>query len=398
MAATLNIGAESSGGLQRSGEPSFAFVDGGLRISGRSPGENRPWYSADVLLGELELSPNNTYRITATGNGGSAPLQLLFPLDDDPWEFGNVTGTPTSVSMEFKGSRITGQTDYRIRVNTAGAADYTINSVVIEQIVTCCGVCHVSCTCSGGTQTPCGCAERLPASVYKSAFSDSTGTTLTAGEERDGILQRSGENAQPTFASTAASVQVSNRGANWHGLDVVLGELNLNPQFRYRMSVTGTATSALRLSFPLDAEPWEAGGVTGTTTTVSLEFDGATVSGQGEHRIRVNTGDTSNFTITGITIELIRCCAGFCTDCTCPKVCGDCDYLETNCDCGFSQVLPPLNRLNVIEACGCGQEMSVRTTQFLCVDTGAVLETRKGSKRDKNGLLLKPCTALSATS
>jgi hypothetical protein len=379
LVAALNTGGAPIGGVQRAGEgsvPTFAMlhVQGGtpgITVSGRTA----DWHSMDVLLGDLNLEPNGRYRISVEGQSTS-PLQLTFPLEADPWNANVTTGTTTAVSMEFTGAPVTGQDLRRIRIRTGDTADYTIFRVVIEQIVKCCGSCHTACTCS---VAPCSCTSRelytLPVVTAEMA------ATLTAGAESAGGLQRSGEGTQPSFTTlppnTAGDngIIVSNRGAAWHGVDVLLAPLNLTAANTYRITVNGNGgTAPLQLLFPLDATPWEHGNVTGTAASVSMEFTGAATAGQADHRIRINTGGTGDFTVHSIVIEGVVCCGNCSVACT--------------CDGGFSDVLTPMNRINVIRRCPClSGEMSVRTTQVLCRDTGVVLFERAHSKRMVTGEL-----------
>jgi endo-1,4-beta-xylanase len=159
--ADINAGIMTRIALQRAGEAaaaipvySEAFVNNGIGIS--VSGRTQSWHSLDVLLGSYVNNPNGRYRITVEGSSTS-PLQLQFPLEDAPWEYGTVTGTTTGVTMDFTGAPVEGQNLHRIRIRTGDTADYTVSNIIIEQFPPCCGACHVACTC----------AEQTPAPLYR---------------------------------------------------------------------------------------------------------------------------------------------------------------------------------------------------------------------------------------
>jgi len=137
----LNAGTDAIGGVQRAaptpiGNFGFDYSAGALVVRGRTYN----WNSLDVLLTHEELTSGGEYRITVVGAGtGATQLQLSWPLDDAPWETGNVNGVGGTVSTTFTTTMpvIGGVTvtPPRIRVRTnGGTGDFTITSILIERL------------------------------------------------------------------------------------------------------------------------------------------------------------------------------------------------------------------------------------------------------------------------
>jgi hypothetical protein len=239
----------------------------------------------------------------------------------------------------------------------------------------------------------------LPITIYEMpVISEEVVDTLSVGVNPIGGLQRAGQDEPapaprfvvappppilpgPGIPDLRAALSVGGRTENWHAVDVLLGDLNLVAGHTYRITVQGVSSQPLQLLFPLDASPWEFGTVTGTAAEVSMEFDGATVTGQEQHRIRINTNATNDFIIQNIRIELIRCCDGLCVTCTCPPVSGT--------------DLPPaflVTRTVHTEVClACGVEKTWMVTRRLNPITREVISERRSAKRNNDGELLAPC-------
>jgi hypothetical protein len=139
---TLNLGTESVQNLQRAGEPLFAEGMPNLWVGSRA----NPWYGVDVLLDGI-VTPGNQYRITVEGDGGASNLELVFPLDDDPWDYNVTTGNDFIVSMNFNGTPVEGQEQHRIRIRTSNNTrhDYQVNRIRIEWL---------DCTCEDDDPLP----------------------------------------------------------------------------------------------------------------------------------------------------------------------------------------------------------------------------------------------------
>ncbi|MCL1831836.1 MAG: glycoside hydrolase family 11 protein [Oscillospiraceae bacterium] len=133
--------AGASNGIQRAGSPTITLTPDGIRVGGRTDS----WNSIDVMLGGI-TSPDKQYQMIVSGVGVTNQLQLTFPLDDDPWDSGIVTGKEGEVSTKFNGITPDGQGDFRIRIRTNGTDDFNVNSITVIEFG-CCGTCATECTC-----------------------------------------------------------------------------------------------------------------------------------------------------------------------------------------------------------------------------------------------------------
>ncbi|MCL2638811.1 MAG: hypothetical protein FWD48_10640, partial [Oscillospiraceae bacterium] len=169
----------SVGGVVRAGTPTLTYVDGKLQISGRS----NDWVSIDVDLRDLDLLPNETYRMTVVGSTtGSDLFQAHFPLSGE----GNVWNTPTqngsrtgivfefdSVMPDINGSNQVAD-GHRIRVRTGTTANYTIESIIIEQLGRS-GDCPCNCPCPDCNDGECTHSIMGPWKVITAAACSTTG-------------------------------------------------------------------------------------------------------------------------------------------------------------------------------------------------------------------------------
>ena len=243
--------------------------------------------------------------------------------------------------------------------------------------------------CDGSILPPepppkCTCPDDRPfATLYEAELNAQIAASLNAGTPLGG-LQASGS---PTFGYAEVGLQVSGRTDDWNAVDVLLQPLNLRPDGTYRLTAHGAgAANQLQLQLPLAGEgnTWFTDTVTGTNGVVALEFSGTPPTigggpGNEGFRVRIRTAGTDNFVVSSIKIEGV------------PECCGQCHEI---CACGgFSEVLAPIERVNVVQICCelCGAEAIFRVTRILDKDTGAVVRERRAAKFDTSGELVA-CT------
>jgi hypothetical protein len=182
------------------------------------------------------------------------------------------------------------------------------------------------CVCNSPTCTECNPPTGGSVVIWELNITPALITALNNRDEYGGMAS----SGLPTLSIVGGNLVVSNRVGipgdapagtqpspqEWSSVDVLLKDLQLTPGGNYRITVVGDAgTGAFSLNFPLCGtnNTWHYGGATGTSTGVTMTFNGTvpTLNGatqpdsDGGHRIRILTGGTGTFTITSIVIERI---------------------------------------------------------------------------------------------
>ena len=366
----------------------------------------------------FDLQPTQTITVTNTGNQPTGPLTIAAP----PWlTVGGRSGLETGLGTTTA---------------TNNTRNFTLNpSRGINQNP---GTHTGTVTVTGGngistsfpvsftvTPPPCTCTTNRPPPIYEFTPSEVVATALNARENIEG-LQPSGE---PSFVFADGNLNVSNREGGWYGVDVLLERLDLRPNARYRINVTGRGMAVgenLQLTFPLDADPWDTEVTNGVADNVSMEFSSTPVTGQVNHRIRIRTNGTGNFSVSSITIELICCgvchvacdcvttvircptcdnevciCPTTCPDCSqeacvCPTTCPDCS--QETCVC---QTPPPTTTISVqVQRCDvCDVYKLWIVTRLYRIEGTPLVEAieRRVAKRSTLGTLLEDCNVLTFT-
>ncbi|MCL2224512.1 MAG: metallophosphoesterase [Defluviitaleaceae bacterium] len=134
-------------------------------------------------------------------------------------------------------------------------------------------------------------------------------------EEDHGGVTRAGE---PYLLYSDGNLVVTERSAAYFAIDVLLRNLDLNPDGRYRVIATGSsvAGASFIVELPLADDPWHAGRYVGDANGATWVFSGAIpdiggvtpgLDGEGNcnHRVRVLTTGMGDFTIYSIVIERI---------------------------------------------------------------------------------------------
>ncbi|MCL2199921.1 MAG: copper amine oxidase N-terminal domain-containing protein, partial [Defluviitaleaceae bacterium] len=142
MVDTLNAN-ETYDRVTPADSPTFTYVNGNLQVSGRA--EN--WFSLDVLLRDMELTEDGSYRITAVGTAAPGALFMAEkPLENEPWNVGRITGNATGVIKYFTsviprvGTVTPGYDEdglclHRIRIFTTGTGNFTVSSIIVERML-----------------------------------------------------------------------------------------------------------------------------------------------------------------------------------------------------------------------------------------------------------------------
>jgi hypothetical protein len=125
--------------------------------------------------------------------------------------------------------------------------------------------------------------------------------------ESGGFLRTAGINPPDVALNSSGHLVISNRSANWQGIDFNFAALDPGT---YTLTAVVTSPSAAEHQIDTTEEPWNpkaAGPTSGTRVTHTMTFtvraDGSASTPAGDRtRVRFNTTNTTNFTIESIVI------------------------------------------------------------------------------------------------
>jgi GH35 family endo-1,4-beta-xylanase len=251
--------------LQDSGNPQFSVVNGGLLLSNRSAN----WHALD-LLRDFPSSPLQIGdKVTIRGTAIDAPAgtNMILGGGESPWNWMSnveVEGTQEfTIQVTLTEQHFTEDQFVRLRLQTNDAGA-TMDFIVSQWTVTRDGATRAQPRptetnnqmpqANQDSQANLVLAEGEPVLIY----SLDTDPYLQANQGPTDLSQatnlaRSGD---PTIRVTGTTLELTNRGQNWHTVDVLFEPLGLEMGGTYEFVAQGTAPAGTEIGWHRSEAPW----------------------------------------------------------------------------------------------------------------------------------------------
>jgi len=326
---TTSVDADILGGsryLTQAGNPTFSIVANplsgvanALHVSGR--GGN--WYAVDLVTASLGLNTGaNDYAVTIRGSleAGAPTTMVIFGGSESPWNWlGNVEVTgggnftlTTTISAAAIAATDGGAAQFAngFRIQTNNNVAFTITEIDIVR----------GAAAPVATPPPAVTASPFTGNTVYSLVLDPDIISAGVGTSGDGTAVLGArtflsEAGNPTLTIVAGhGIQVSNRDADWHTIDIIRENMSMNTAANtYTIRVRGsvaTVTEGLQVIIGGPDNPWNWLGnvepnANGSFEVIANTADMAATDGgaaQFNRGFRIQTNNTVAFTIYEIVI------------------------------------------------------------------------------------------------